>query len=319
MYTTLENILNVSILEPREKHPTVFKHLDQLKQGEFFIFQNDHDPKPLYYQLLGERGNIFKWEYLEQGPERWMIRISKRYENEPDLTLGQIVAKDLRKAQLFKKYDMDFCCGGHKTLKEVCDEKGLDIIRIESELLQAEVNPYVPAFPYNEWSLDFLIDFIINTHHMYIRKVLPELMASCEKVCHKHGEHHPELKSLLIILQEIDAELKPHMMKEERVLFPLIKQLVASKNNKTPLPESTLETIQHPIHNMETEHELVGKYLEEIRSITRSYTLPEDACNSYKFLFNLLQEFETDLHIHIHLENNILFPKAMEIERQLVL
>ena len=138
MQTLTENILNVTLLEPRLKHPTIFKYFDELAEGESLTIHNDHDPKPLYYQLLGERGNIFTWEYLEEGPIWWKVRITKRLSGEAEETLGQLVAKDMRKAQIFKKYGLDFCCGGKKTVKEACSEKGLDVTKIERELQLAD-------------------------------------------------------------------------------------------------------------------------------------------------------------------------------------
>src|SRR5688572_10530825 len=136
-----ENILNVTLLQPREKHPTIFARFDKLAEGQSFTIHNDHDPKPLYYQLLGERGNIFTWEYMEQGPEWWRVRIGKRFTGQDEETLGQIAAKDLRKAEIFKKYGLDFCCGGKKTVKEACAEKSLDVTKVEQELQQADKNP----------------------------------------------------------------------------------------------------------------------------------------------------------------------------------
>src|ERR1035437_9642302 len=138
METLEENILNVTLLEPRQKHPTIFLRYDELMEGKSLTIHNDHDPKPLYYQLLGERGNAFVWEYLEEGPESWKVRITKRIKGENDETLGEIAAKDLRKAQIFKKHGIDFCCGGKKTVKQACAEKGLDVTLIEQELQQAD-------------------------------------------------------------------------------------------------------------------------------------------------------------------------------------
>jgi regulator of cell morphogenesis and NO signaling len=316
MQAVTENILDVTVLEPRQKHPTIFNRFDELNEGESLTIYNDHDPKPLYYQLLGERGNIFNWEYLEQGPEWWKVKISKRISGKSDETLGEIAAKDLRKAQIFKKYGLDFCCGGKKTVKEACREKGLDVTKIEQELQQADKLLTSRPLPYNEWSPDFLADYIVNTHHSYVKKNLPDIKAYADKVARVHGSRHEELLTLRQLVDEVYTELMNHMV-EEKVLFPYIKELVATKNNTQPLHASHFGTVQNPINMMEMEHEVVAKNLADIRELTNDYQLPEDACASYSLLYRMLDEFENDLHVHVHLENNILFPKALEIEKQL--
>ena len=317
MQTVTENILNVTLLEPKQKHPTIFVRFDALAEGESLTIHNDHDPKPLYYQLLGERGNIFTWEYLEEGPEWWKVRISKKITGENDETLGQIAAKDLRKAQVFKKYGLDFCCGGKKTVKEACAEKGLDVTKVEKELQQADRMPASRPLPYGDWSLDFLADYIVNTHHSYVRKNLPDIKAYAEKVRRVHGGRHPELLEIHQLVEEVYAELMAHMIKEEKVLFPYIKELVSVTNQTEPSHAASFGTVQNPINMMEMEHEMVGKNMEKIRTLSNNYQLPEDACASYSLLYRMLDEFEEDLHLHIHLENNILFPKALEVEKKL--
>lgn len=317
MQAIAENILDVTLLEPRQKHPTIFIRFDQLEEEESLTLHNDHDPKPLYYQLLGERGNIFTWEYLEQGPEWWKVKISKKVTGANEKTLGQIAANDLRKAQVFKKYGIDFCCGGKKTVKEACAEKGIDVIKVEQELQQFDKMPSSRPLPYNDWNISFLVDYIINTHHSYVRKNLPDIRAYAEKVMKVHGNHHPELLTIHQLVEEVNIELTDHMDKEETILFPYIKELDAANNNTKPLQAIDFGTVQNPINMMETEHELVGKNLAEIRELSVNYLLPGDACASYSLLYRLLDEFEEDLHLHIHLENNILFPKSLEIEKQL--
>src|ERR1035437_6625958 len=316
METLEENILNVTLLEPRQKHPTIFLRYDELMEGMNLIIHNDHDPKPLYYQLLGERGNTFVWEYLKEGPELWKVRITKRITGENDETLRQIAAKDLHKAQIFKKHGLDFCCGGKKTVKQACAEKGLDVTVIEKELQQIDKTATMRPLPYNEWTLDFLADYIVNTHHTYVKKSLPDLRAYSAKVAKVHGEHHPELLPIHQLVEAVNAELTPHMVKEEQILFPYIKELVASKNNSQSLTPSSFGSVSGPINMMEMEHEMVGKNLEEIKTLSNNYTLPQDACASYSLLYRMLAEFEDDLHTHIHLENNILFPKALELEKE---
>lgn len=312
-----ENILFVPALEPRLKHPTIFARFDELVSGESLTIHNDHDPKPLYYQLLGERGNIFTWEYLEQGPELFRIKITKKLSGEGEETLGEIAVKDLRKAEIFKKYGLDFCCGGKKTVKQACAEKGIDVTKIEKELQDADkVSPAVSAtarpLPYNEWPLDFLADYIVNTHHSYVRKSIPDLLAYSGKVARVHGDRHPELETIHKLVEEVCNEMTEHMVSEEEIVFPYVKQ-VASRSNGKSFGE--FETIKTPIEMMEAEHDFVGRSMEEIRRLSNNYTLPADACASYGFLFNKLQEFEGDLFTHIHLENNILFPKSLEIEK----
>lgn len=316
--TQQENILNVTLLEPRQKHPTIFIRFDELNEGESLVIHNDHDPKPLYYQLLGERGNIFSWEYLAQGPDWWIVRITKRRSGENDETLGQIAAKDLRKAQVFKKYGLDFCCGGKKTVKEACAEKGLDVTRVEQELQNEDKRPASRPLPYGDWPLDFLADYIVNTHHSYTRKNLPDIRTYAEKVMKVHANTHPELLRIRQLVEEINEELTAHLFKEEKVLFPYIKKLVTAKNNTESVLAEAFGAVQNPISRMELEHELVGKNLAEIRQLSNNYFLPADACASYSLLYRMLDEFEEDLHLHIHLENNILFPKALEIEKQLI-
>ncbi len=312
-----ENILNVTAIEPKLKHPTIFVRFDALKAGESLTIHNDHDPKPLYYQLLGERGNIFTWEYLEQGPKLWRVKISKRPEGAADETLGEIAAKDLRKAEVFKKYGLDFCCGGKKTVKEACAEKGIDVTKVEQELQNSDNSSFTARpLPYNDWNLDFLADYIVNTHHSYVKKTIPDLKNYAEKVAKVHGSHHPELLQINKLAQEVCDEMASHMVKEETVLFPYVKQLVASKNSGNgPVKFGNLDTVETPINLMEMEHEVVGNNMDEIRKISNNYALPEDACASYAFLFKTLDEFENDLHIHVHLENNILFPKALDLEK----
>lgn len=317
MQSVADNILNVTLLEPGKKHPVIFDRFDEMAEGESLTIHNDHDPKPLYYQLLGKRGNIFNWEYLEQGPEWWKVRITKRLQGENDETLGQIAAKDLRKAQVFRKYGLDFCCGGKKTVKEACSEKGLDVTKVEQELQRANTLPASKELPYGEWGLDFLADYIVNTHHSYVRKNLPELKFYSEKVMKAHGTEHPELSLIHKLVDDVNSELMAHMVKEERVLFPYIKELVAAKANTQSLHAAHFGTVQNPINMMEMEHETVGNNLADIRNLTNDYTLPADACGSYSFFYRLLNEFEEDLHLHVHLENNILFPKALETEKQI--
>lgn len=311
------DILNVTVIEPRFKHPTIFEKFDSLNPGQGFILYNDHDPKPLYYQLLAERGQTFTWEYIESGPQVWRVKIAKRTEAEADTTIGELVAKDFRKAQVFKKFGIDFCCGGKKTLKEVCQRQGIDVNAVEAELDDISKEAQNSNVNYQSWAADFLSDYIVNTHHNYVRESIPFLTEISQKVARVHGDRHPELIKVAEVFSAIAHDLSMHLVKEENILFPYIKEMVKAKKEGTSLPASHFGQVSNPINVMEMEHEGAGEDLTEIRKLTNNYQLPADACTSYRILFQKLEEFENDLFQHVHLENNILFPKAIELEKTL--
>ncbi|HAF34444.1 MULTISPECIES: iron-sulfur cluster repair di-iron protein [Sphingobacterium] len=295
-------LLEVFNIEPRLKHPTIFDHFDALDSGESFIIKNDHDPKPLYYQLLGERGKDLIWNYLESGPEYWQVRLGKPLESETLETVGHIAAKDIRKAEVLKQLGVDFCCGGKQTLKEAAHSVGLDEIELRRRLNQSEELPIAgPPLNFKDWDIDFLSDYIKNVHHRYVREKGPIIQELAHKVADVHAQQHPELVNLS---QELDAfldDLYHHLDKEEKQLFP------ATKNEQ----ELTSKQVDQLIQFLISEHEDSGKELQQLRKITQNYTLPANACNSYTSLFSQIESFESDLLQHIHLENNILFPKLL--------
>ncbi len=314
---TLE-ILNVTLIEPRLKHPTIFEKFDALQAGDGFIIHNDHDPKPLYYQLLGERGNIFTWEYLEEGPEFWKVKIAKLQAGKKESTIGELVTGDFRKAEIFKKYGLDFCCGGKKTLTQACKSKGLDVVQIEKELKEVDTLVANPSQDYNSWDIGFLTDYILNTHHKYVKQSIPVIYEYTQKVAKVHGERHPEAIAIAEIFLTVSDELNRHMCKEEDILFPYIKHLATAQSNKMKIEPSPFGTVENPINLMEQEHDIVGRMLEEIKGLANNYTPPADACTTFRLSYAKLKEFEDDLHQHIHLENNILFPKAIKFEQELI-
>lgn len=307
-------VLNVTLLEPRQKHPTIFRHFDALKGGEAFQILNDHDPKPLYYQLLGERGNSFSWAYLEQGPLWWRVQIQKNPEQDGE-TVGEIAAKDLRKAEVFKKYGIDFCCGGKKSLKQACAEKGLDPAVVEAEL-EAPAQPVSSANDYNRWQPDFLADYIYNQHHLYYYNEMPVIKGLLTKVAQHHGSNHPELGVLHSVFTRLVEELDAHFRQEEEVVFPFVKALVQAKRTGNTEALYSQPSLTEPIRLMESEHEAAGEILETMQKMTNHYTPPADACNSFQFLYKKLKELDEDLHTHIHLENNLLFPKALRLDKE---
>lgn len=308
-------VIDVTKIEPRLKHPTIFENFDSLPGGEAVIIHNDHDPKPLYYQLLAERGNTFSWAYLENGPLVWEVEIRKNEPGKHIETIGEIAAKDLRKAEVFKKYGLDFCCGGKKTLEEACKEKGLDVVQVKEELERPiDAQSKAPLHNFNSWNLTFLSDYIVNVHHTYVKENIPVLADLSQKVADHHGKTNPELEGIRDKVDEMLSELKVHLKKEENILFPYIKQLENSKLHGGAAP-GAFGSVMQPISVMENDHDIVGDLANEIRILSDNYTVPANACNSYTLLYKKLSEFEDDLHMHIHLENNILFPKAVKMEK----
>ena len=310
---TIETI-DVTILEPKLKHPTIFKKFESLEEGSSFVIYNDHDPKPLYYQMLGELGNIFQWEYLENGPDFWQVKLTKKNHTEDNSTIGDLVSKDYRRAEIFKKFNIDFCCGGKKTLEQVCNDKHIDKAVLENELKNLEAGSEIHLQNMNNWTVDFLIDYIVNTHHVYITTAIPILLEYTKKVAKVHGDKHPEMILVADKFFEVAEELTSHMIKEERVLFPFIKNLARNDGEKGT--NSNFGTVKNPIGAMENEHEMVGDIIKSIRKLTNDYSAPEDACTTFRVTLKKLEEFETDIHRHIHLENNILFPKSIELENK---
>jgi regulator of cell morphogenesis and NO signaling len=309
--------LDVTIIEPKLKHPAIFEKFDSLSLNDAFIIHNDHDPKPLYYQLLGERGKTFTWEYLENGPEYWKVKISKRGGFDDEQTIGEMVAKDYRKAQVFKNWGIDFCCGGKRTLEEVCKTKRINIERLREQLESENLQSQHYSLNYNSWELDFLADYIVNTHHQYVKDNIPFIGGLANKVAGVHGDKHAELIEVAKLFNKLATDLSLHMIKEENVVFPFIKELVASKKSPVSFPAFSFDNVNTPVQILEMEHEIAGEDMAAIHSLTSGYTLPEDACASYTVLYKKLMVFENDLFMHVHLENNILFPKAIQLRKEL--
>ncbi len=231
-------------------------------------------------------------------------------------TIGQIVSEDYRTAQVFRNYGLDFCCGGNKTIEEACAKKDLDPQEVRTALqnVTAEQNG---RENYNEWSLDFLIDYIVENHHKFVRNKLPEIGAYAKKVAKVHGGRHEELKEIYYEFTKLHGEMLNHLNKEEEILFPYIKQLVEDEKNGEKPDSPDFGMAANPISMMEQEHDDAGAAMEKIQRLSSDFTPPEDACATYRILFQNLEGFQEDLHKHVHLENNILFPKALELERKL--
>jgi regulator of cell morphogenesis and NO signaling len=231
-------------------------------------------------------------------------------------TLAEIVTDNIRSAVIFEEYGLDFCCNGKRPLSEACHEKNVDVNDVVNSL--SDLDSKNDSEKIDFWEPDFLIDYIINNHHQYVRRMIPVISLYTDKVASVHGGTHPETKQISDLFLAVRQELESHMMKEERILFPYIKQLCYAKKNNEQIASPPFGTIQNPIRMMEAEHQSAGDAMHKIRDLSNNFTTPADACNTFRALYSELKEFEEDLHKHIHLENNILFPNSIELEKKLV-
>ncbi|MCO5233350.1 MAG: iron-sulfur cluster repair di-iron protein [Chitinophagales bacterium] len=230
--------------------------------------------------------------------------------------VGDLVAQDYRAASVFKRREIDFCCNGNRSIDAVCQQMNISTEEVLNELnntLQQQANG---AIDYNSWPLDLLADYIEKKHHRYVETRSTEIIPYIEKIARVHGGRHPELIEVEQLFKASVGELAMHMKKEELVLFPYIRKMVQAQSSKTDVSAS-FGTVQNPIRNMMHEHDTEGERFRKISQLTNNYTAPEDGCNTYRVTLSLLKEFEDDLHLHIHLENNILFPKSIALEEQL--
>lgn len=234
-------------------------------------------------------------------------------------TVGELAVEIPSATRIFEQLGIDYCCGGGKSLQEACAQAHLQVDEVlrsleQGEALAASRAAELPDF--RQTSLQGLIDHILGKHHVYVRQELPRIQQLLAKVVAVHGANHPELAVTQQLFARVSAELTSHMMKEEMVLFPYIAELEAAANSGRPAPQPAFGTIKNPVRMMEMEHEEAGNAFAQIASETSHYTPPEDACFSYKTLYSALKDFEADLHQHIHLENNILFPRAVLMEEK---
>ena len=229
-------------------------------------------------------------------------------------TIGEYVAKDFRTAAVFSKYGIDFCCKGNRTIDEACEKKDVDTNTIMDEINTVLATKNDNSIDFKSWPLDLLADYIEKTHHRYVEEKTNVILPFLAKLCKVHGASHPELFEINQLFIGCAGELAQHMKKEELILFPFIKKMVEANRNNSPINIPGFGSVANPIAMMMEEHENEGERFEKIVELSNNYTPPADACNTYKVTYQMLQEFEADLHAHIHLENNILFPSAIVLQ-----
>jgi regulator of cell morphogenesis and NO signaling len=229
--------------------------------------------------------------------------------------IGELVAKDYRAAEVFAKYGIDFCCKGGLSLQAVSEKKNINLEELIKDLKEITKPGEKPQNDYQAWPLDLLADYIEKKHHRYVVDKTPVIQQYLTKVCQVHGKAHPELAEILGNFNQSAQALAVHMKKEELVLFPYVRKMAIARENEVLVPH--FGTVENPIEMMKEEHDTEGERFRKISELSNAYTPPQDACNTYRVTYSLLKEFEEDLHLHIHLENNILFPKAIRMEAEL--
>lgn len=232
-------------------------------------------------------------------------------------TVRELAVENLSATRVFEKLGIDYCCGGNRSLREACESAGVQFDEVLASLENAQRSTQVTED--RDWqaeTLASLVEHIQSTHHTYTREEIARLVPLLEKVCSVHGKNHPELFEVRGIFLGLVQELSSHLMKEEMILFPYVRGLEEAKASGGPVARAPFGSVQNPVAMMEHEHDSAGNALRAMSKVTNGYSAPADACVSYQTLYKALAAFEADLHRHIHLENNILFPRAVEMEKQ---
>lgn len=232
------------------------------------------------------------------------------------ITIGEFVSHDFRTASVFNKYGIDFFCGGHRTIEEVCDKKSINHGQLLEELTEIILSTNTNAIDFNSWPLDLLIDYILKKHHRYVGAKVPAILSAIDKLCQTHSGEHPELLEIKLLFEGCATDLLGHLKKEEQQLFPIIAKL----ENATPLDSASTAPlgVDNSIATLRHEHDLEGARFRKIKILTHNYEPPADSCNTYRITYAMLRDFEQDLQEHIHIENNILFPRAAKLEQKLL-
>jgi regulator of cell morphogenesis and NO signaling len=230
-------------------------------------------------------------------------------------TLRELVSENLHTADVFEKYGLDYCCGGTQTLEDACRTGNVTVNEVILELNSLPENS--SAERYYLWDLGFLADYIVNNHHSYVRSSIPSLREYLDKIVEVHGKHHPELLHVRKLFVQLVSELEHHLLKEEVMLFPYIKALVDTKLRGEHPPRAAFGAVTNPIHILMNDHDVAGDILHEIRETLDDFNPPPDACTTMNLTYQKLEEFERDLHMHVFLENSVLFPRTLKTENEL--
>ena len=235
-------------------------------------------------------------------------------------SVTDIVLNDYRTADVLLKYDIEFCCGGKWPLEMVCASRDLDVTEVLRELTKASrAVQFSNSLQFHDWSTNFLIDFIINVHHEYLKTALPVALEYVTRFMEGHLNKFPELQPLQEIVAKLHGDIPSHLLSEEEIFFPYIRQISNAHLYREPYASLLVKTLRKPLQvTMRQEHDVINKLLQQMRRLTNDYTIPDKACVTHRVTFHKLQELDNDLTQHLYLENDILFPRAIEIEKELL-
>ncbi|MDD2899461.1 MAG: iron-sulfur cluster repair di-iron protein [Desulfuromonadaceae bacterium] len=228
-------------------------------------------------------------------------------------TIGEIVAADYRTAKVFESHGIDFCCGGKVALSSICQEKAIDPDTLLREIEAIKSEQIDRSQNYTSWELPFLVDYIVNTHHAYLKENDVKIASYTRKIAEVHGVHHPEVLEIATIFQKIATDMAAHLIEEEDVFFPAVKRADAERKAGNAPSKEDSNVVKESLAKLSREHEEIGDAIHTIRHLSKDYEIPKDTCNTFMITYQKLKEFEDDLHKHVHLENNILFPKASQL------
>lgn len=234
------------------------------------------------------------------------------------ITIGEFVAHDFRTASIFNKYGIDYSCGGHRTIEDVCQKKSINHGQLIEELTEVILSTNTNAIDFNSWPLDLVVDYILKKHHRYVRAKVPAILNQLDALCQTHSGEHPELLEIKSLFEGCATNLIAHFKKEEQVLFPRIAGLETMAHPEANHSADATELIVNEIEAMRNDHDHEGARFRKIRILTHNYLPPADSCNTYRVTYSMLQDFEQDLHEQIHLENNILFARVKKCSQKLL-
>jgi regulator of cell morphogenesis and NO signaling len=232
-------------------------------------------------------------------------------------TIGSIVAEDHRAASVLTAHGIDFCCKGGRTIAEVCRNNNIDTEELANEILTVLSRDASVGDAYMNWTMTKLTGHIEQVHHRFVEAQTAVLKIYLDKLCKVHGEHHPELFEIAREFEECAEAMAVHMKKEELILFPFVRRMEKAWQEGVALPPAQFGTVANPVEMMKEDHDAEGERFRRIDALSKGYQNPPDGCATYSTAMNMLREFEQDLHMHIHLENNILFPKALDLETRM--